>query len=681
MTSFRICRFIAAFSFGVAISTSFCRAEIILGDPPTAPTDVSGLPGGGPRAQGGTGGFSVNTDSREEVRSFYNAVYRASDGVPMNTTADVATCTPGTNGTVYKEAVLRRINWFRAMAGLPAEISFDAGNNAKCQRAAVMMSANNTLSHTPPPSWICYTADGADAADSSNIALGSSGADSITSYMKDSQANNTAVGHRRWLIYPQTEIMGTGDVPRAGSLNAANSTWVFDANFGGPRPATRTPYTAWPPAGYVPRQVVFPRWSFGLPGANLSGASVTMRSNGVPVSVAYEPYTTGYGENTRVWVPMGLNANNDATVFPFYGADTVYSIAISNIAGAAQSFYVYTVTVFDPAVPGPDYAPPVISGSSQPGVGQSNVYTFTGLSYASRYDWRATRATNFNFFDGAETSLANFTTSTSPGYAVRDSAVKATGSFSFHLAHPDPPVDQMLTLNQVFVPKTNGTLTVKSRLGYAGDAQTARVQLTTDGGVGWQDIYSQVGSGGQGETTFATRSFPLAAFAGSMVQLRFSYDMGSGSYFNQTSSGVGWYLDDIVVTNAEVWTVIATNSTTTTTFAFNPPQPTSYNLNVRGIMYDEFPLDWGPTLTVVATTNVPAVIAMSQPVVAGGQVQLPFMLTAGSPPTFKLLQADQPTGPWTTNVSATLTTNVPGSSYRFTTTVGPAQRFYRVKTP
>jgi hypothetical protein len=378
---------------------------------------------------------------------------------------------------------------------------------------------------------------------------------------------------------------------------------------------------------------------------------------------------------------MGLNANNDATVFPFNGTDTVYSVAVSNIVGAAQSFYVYTVTVFDPNVAGVDYAPPVISGPSQPVVGQSNLYTFTGLSYASRYDWRATRASNFNFFDGAEAGLGNFTTNTSPGYAVRDSTVKATGSFSFHLAHPDPPVDQILTLNQVFVPKTNGTLTVKSRLGFAADAQTARVQLSTDGGVGWQDVYAQVGTGGQGETTFTTRSFPLTAFAGGTVQLRFNYDMGFGGYFNQTSSGVGWYLDDIVITNAEVWTLIASNTTATTSFAFNPPQPTNYNLNVRGIMYDEFPLDWGPTKTVSATTNVPAVIVMSQPVVASGQVQLPFTIASGFSSTFKLLQADQANGPWTTNASATLTTNVPGSSYRFTATVGPAARFYRVKVP
>jgi hypothetical protein len=152
----------------------------------------------------------------------------------------------------------------------------------------------------------------------------------------------------------------------------------------------------------------------------------------------------------------------------------------------------------------------------------------------------------------------------------------------------------------------------------------------------------------------------------------------------QGGLAVGWYLDDITITNAEVWTLIASNSTATTGFAFNPPQATNYNLNVRGVMFDEFPLDWGPTKNVSATTNapaVPAVLVMSAPVITSGQVQLNFNLTSGSSATFKLLQADQVNGPWTTNASATLTTNVPGSSYRFTTTVGPATRFYRVKAP
>src|ERR1041385_7467253 len=116
-----------------------CSAELILGDPPRAPSDVSGLPGGRPKPQSVTGGFTVNTSSREQVRSFYRGIYPSSDTVAMDTTADVSTCTPGTNSTAFQEAVLRRINWFRAMGGVPAVVTLDAGNNTNNQQGAVIM--------------------------------------------------------------------------------------------------------------------------------------------------------------------------------------------------------------------------------------------------------------------------------------------------------------------------------------------------------------------------------------------------------------------------------------------------------------------------------------------------------------------------------------------------------------
>jgi len=682
-------RFVVIVALAMLASAPLCAAGVRLGDAPTAPKDVSGLPKGR-SGKSVTGGFVVNIDSREEVRSFYNAVYKSSDGVPMNSTADVSNCFPGTNGTAFKEAVLRRINWFRAMAGIPAAVITNATENAKDQEAAVMMSAADQLNHFPPPGWPCFTANGANAASNSNLALGNSGANAITAYIWDFGANNNIVGHRRWLLYPQTQVMGTGDVPvlgdpQQGGFDEANATWVFDGNYGGPRPATRKPFVSWPPAGYVPYQVVYPQWSFALSNVNLSSATVSMRSNGVSVGLFKQPYQSGVGEETLVWVPMGLDFTNETSVFPFNGTETVYTVAISNIVGS-PNFYIYNVTVFDPAVPGGDYRPPTISGPSQPLVGQNNAYTFTAVSNATSYEWRATRPAPFNFSDGAESGLGNFTVNTSAGYSVQDSTVRASGAFSFRLAHVNPPADQKLTLNQSFVPKSNGVLTVKSRLGFAADGETARIQISTDGGVGWQDIFSQAGnnSGQQVEATFVPRSFPLGAFVDKTLQLRFNYTYTSGfTYYPVQPGVVGWYLDDIVITNTEVWTVVATNSTTTTNFTFNPSQATNYNLNVRAYIFTEFPLDWGPVKNVVATTSAPppVIVLSRQPDVTSGQVRLDFTVTSGASATFKLLQADQVSGPWTTNGSATLTTNVPGSSYRFTTPLTAAKRFYRVQAP
>src|SRR5215472_4741596 len=77
-------------------------ADIELGAPPRAPKDVSGFPRQPDSLV--SGGFSVNTTNREDVRSFFNAIYPASDNVPMNSTANTAGCIPGTNSPDFNDA-------------------------------------------------------------------------------------------------------------------------------------------------------------------------------------------------------------------------------------------------------------------------------------------------------------------------------------------------------------------------------------------------------------------------------------------------------------------------------------------------------------------------------------------------------------------------------------------------
>jgi hypothetical protein len=169
------------------------------------------------------------------------------------------------------------------MGGLPADVILDSGWNAKCQAAALMMSAQGQLSHYPDASWACYSEDGKDAAGHSNLA-GCAGPEAIEAYMHDWGDSNYFVGHRRWILYPPQKVMGTGSVP-ATSVNgtyhfAANALWVVGGF--GTRPAAPE-WVAWPPDGYVPYPVVYPRWSFSYPGADFSRASVAMSQSGSPV--------------------------------------------------------------------------------------------------------------------------------------------------------------------------------------------------------------------------------------------------------------------------------------------------------------------------------------------------------------------------------------------------------------
>jgi hypothetical protein len=289
---------------------------------------------------------AVDVSSRHSVLRFYRDAYLATQGTPLGWTGSQAACTPGTTSTAYRDAITSRINFFRAMAGVPGAIAFSDQANQLAQAAALMMSANRSLSHTPPSDWLCYSSAGAEGAGSANLHLSGAPADPITGYMRDAGAGNAALGHRRWLLYPQTQTMGTGDVPAAGGYPGANALVVFDGFMWQSRPAVRDGFVAWPPPGFVPYPVVFARWSFSYPGADFSAAVVSMTLNGAAVPLAQHPPVTGYGENTLAWIPLDLH---DGAAWPRPAADVTYVVTLTNVRldGQPRDF-TYNVTIFDP---------------------------------------------------------------------------------------------------------------------------------------------------------------------------------------------------------------------------------------------------------------------------------------------------------------------------------------------
>jgi len=204
-----------------------------------------------------------------------------------------------------------------------------------------MMSVNKSLSHSPPQSWTCYTSNGATAAGSSNIALGAAGPRAIALYIKDPGVNNTAVGHRRWILHPPRSSFGIGSV--GGATRDANVLWVFAGTSSRPS----TDIVAWPPRGFVPYQLVYPRWSFSLnsePGADYSQATVSMVEDGVPINlIIVSSNRIGFGDNTLIWTPSGLG-------FSAGQLDRVFDIEISNVRKTGQDVYTYKVTIIDPAM-------------------------------------------------------------------------------------------------------------------------------------------------------------------------------------------------------------------------------------------------------------------------------------------------------------------------------------------
>jgi hypothetical protein len=548
--------------------------------------------------------LSVNLTTREQSRQFYRTVYFASEGVPLGFTGDVAALRPGDTSAAFKESVRLRVNFLRAFAGLSGEVQFASNLSAKCQQAALLGALNNSISHFPAPSLRGYTAEAAEAAAKSNLALANNGPAAILGYLRDSGANNRDVGHRRWLFYPQTRQMGTGDMPATVSTGATNALWILDeANVGGSRPATRDNFVAWPPPGYVPHTLVFPRWSLSVPGADFSQAFVAVRRNGTAVPVAVSSVNSGYGENTIVWSidnqdPSAITRHDRPT------SDIAYAVEVTNViaAGAVQN-YRYTVTVYDPDTPGAGAAAVAVSGPTTTAVGQAASYSVTSAPYFSKTQWRSVRFTagtpRFDAEGGA--GLAGIAANIGD-YNPVATDLRGAGAAGFHLLHPAPvQLEQTLTLPDLYyAADRTATLTFLSRLGYATREQVARVQISTDDGVSWSDAYEQAGTGGSGEGSFQTRTLSLAAYEKRAFRVRFNYTfLNSGAFFNQTDTGVGWYFDDIVLNGVAKVTASAASDVAGGSFSFTPGAAGETGLQVRGLI-DAYPAEWSSTLVTVA---------------------------------------------------------------------------------
>jgi uncharacterized protein YkwD len=288
---------------------------------------------------------TVNPADRAAVVQLYQTTYLASQGIASGWNGNRSSCAPGTTSQAYADATILRVNYYRAMAGLPGDVVLDTTWNGEAQAAALMMSVQGSLSHTPGTNWSCYTAAGADAAGKSNLALGADAAAAIDLYMDDpGSGGNAAAGHRRWVLYPPTKIMGTGNIPSTGGW-AANDLWVIGGT--GSRPA-QPAWVAWPPPNYVPWQIMprsSGRWSFSYANAAFTGAAVYMQHAGTNVPVTLEAQSQGYGDNTIVWDPQGIPSGAPA-------ADLSYAVTVSNVVVGGQSrVFNYTVTIIDPNVP------------------------------------------------------------------------------------------------------------------------------------------------------------------------------------------------------------------------------------------------------------------------------------------------------------------------------------------
>ena len=268
-------------------------------------------------------------------------------------TGDIDTCVAGTTTQQYRDSIFQRINWYRQMAGVyPVVENLEFSEFA--QHAALIMVAGGGLSHSPDEDRPCYTQTGYIGASNSNLVASNlvtvAGVSSIDAYMRDSGSNNLEVGHRRWILRPNSVEFGTGDIPRSRNRRSANALYVvpvpasWDRSF---ETREERGFVAWPPPGYALHRVVWGRWSFSLANADFSNASVSVADIAGPVGAEIIARISGRA-SALVWAMDG-DKNSYRHDQPTDG-DHCYVVTITGVRidDVAQVPYEYATCVIDP---------------------------------------------------------------------------------------------------------------------------------------------------------------------------------------------------------------------------------------------------------------------------------------------------------------------------------------------
>jgi hypothetical protein len=209
-------------------------------------------------------------------------------------------CRPGTLPDSVHDKVLERLNYVRRLAGLPDNCEFRDEWNAQCMAAAMMMTANGNLSHNPTRNWTCYSEEGARAAGMSNLGLGHGGSEALMGQVYDDGWNNSAVGHRRWILNPYRKVFGHGSNANSMAL------WALGGN-DADQPANslyNKLYVAWPAAHFFPANLVPARWSLSRSNADFTDAKVEMYIGNRRLDLKILPLDDRYGLPTIVWEPV-----------------------------------------------------------------------------------------------------------------------------------------------------------------------------------------------------------------------------------------------------------------------------------------------------------------------------------------------------------------------------------------
>ena len=196
----------------------------------------------------------IDTWDRAAVVRAYQEEYGDEDP-EASWTGSTETCDPGSTSEAYRNSVIRRLNYYRAMAGVQ-DVTEDTQQSISSQLKALILAAEEEFTHYLDSEWRCYDQQ-ADDFGSEVLHAGYATRYAIDSFIRDRGDHNREVGHRRILLDRDAIGFGIGHAGSVTAMQEPGGTWSNPM-----RNARTLGFTAWPPPGYVPSNVVFPRWNF-----------------------------------------------------------------------------------------------------------------------------------------------------------------------------------------------------------------------------------------------------------------------------------------------------------------------------------------------------------------------------------------------------------------------------------
>jgi hypothetical protein len=562
-------------------------------------------------------GFSVNHADRNDVVAFWHAVYQASEGYEnrIHWTGNYS----GNNGTVadaFVDDVARRLNYFRAMCGLPADATVNTDSkvvinssdafkpsastlkSTAAQDAALMLArnynpsngSNLAFTHTPSSNLIGWSVAAWNAASNGNLGFGVYGPGAITEYMIERLSGgvstsswNTQVGHRRWNLYPKATTFATGDQPGTANFETPpmNVFYVIP-NSSELREDPAPDFVTYPAAGFCPVNINANFWSLSRAGADFSNASVRMTdSQGLAVPIKSLSRSNGYGDPALIW-----EVGDAAAVESTYN-DTLFNVRVSGIAGTGiPASYNYSVTLINPdrltsnqAISGPATLRPNQSGSFTftPPAGAESLRVGTFLKKSTAWKENAEVPASAKVIDGTAASYS---------LMVKPSSIQGfgtvAGTTSFRLTFPvgfdiikRAVPEQWFELNRDIIANSKAKLNFQFRRGYMSTSSTLVVEMSSNGGVTWKALGPPIK--GVSNTKFdlavttTSRQLPSSS---TPIRIRFRYFASNGSIYTHQDapkSPTGIFIDEIACTGCS-WLVpkkVSTLSAVATGFIFN----------------------------------------------------------------------------------------------------------------